>query len=561
MADNNKVDIDLDSDPDDELDLGTGNKKTPKKSSSSSAEYTSAEETSMEMALAVADIHNAVHQFMKGDYSVKVSKDTLNCKIDLLKDLARLVNDTIANTGGLIKELNLGITEFASILKKVQKGETSSRVESTFDNAGIQELKKLINDILTAFEEKIEENNKNSMELALGLSENFAALNEISKGNYKIKAPEKSENELLGKLGELINRTSLEISQKITEVENLKKKEEEKRKILQSSVNNILTKVNLISEGNLNVKVESQNTDDDIIVELGKGINKMVGNLKTLINQLKSTVSEITSSSSEIASTNEEIILKANEEIKLASEASTTVTELTASIIQVAENAKKVYQTAESNQGSVKEGYEYLGKTIEKVRMTNDVVDNTATNLEKLKDSAEQIHEILKIINKISEKIDLLALNAAIEASSVGEGGKRFKVVAEEMRRLADNSISSSQQIGDVLTNIQKDISDGVNMMNSNAQEVRGIMDEINKTGDLIKNIVNVFDETSNLMKEVSLSTDQQAKASAMFSNVIKKVDISANETVRGIKNSKIAIERFIEVSDNLKELSEKFKV
>ncbi|MBU1077173.1 MAG: hypothetical protein KKH98_07770 [Spirochaetes bacterium] len=561
MVDNNKVDIDLDSDPDDELDLGTGNKKTPKKSSSSSAEYTSAEETSMEMALAVADIHNAVHQFMKGDYSVKVSKDTLNCKIDLLKDLARLVNDTIANTGGLIKELNLGITEFASILKKVQKGETSSRVESTFDNAGIQELKKLINDILTAFEEKIEENNKNSMELALGLSENFAALNEISKGNYKIKAPEKSENELLGKLGELINRTSLEISQKITEVENLKKKEEEKRKILQSSVNNILTKVNLISEGNLNVKVESQNTDDDIIVELGKGINKMVGNLKTLINQLKSTVSEITSSSSEIASTNEEIILKANEEIKLASEASTTVTELTASIIQVAENAKKVYQTAESNQGSVKEGYEYLGKTIEKVRMTNDVVDNTATNLEKLKDSAEQIHEILKIINKISEKIDLLALNAAIEASSVGEGGKRFKVVAEEMRRLADNSISSSQQIGDVLTNIQKDISDGVNMMNSNAQEVRGIMEEINKTGDLIKNIVNVFDETSNLMKEVSLSTDQQAKASAMFSNVIKKVDISANETVRGIKNSKIAIERFIEVSDNLKELSEKFKV
>ena len=76
-----------------------------------------------------------------------------------------------------------------------------------------------------------------------------------------------------------------------------------------------------------------------------------------------------------------------------------------------------------------------------------------------------------------------------------------------------------------------------------------------------MQGVVKIFDDTSGLMKEVSLATNQQAKATVMFSNLIENINVAANETVKGVENIKIATDKFIDISYNLNEISDKFIV
>ncbi len=330
-------------------------------------------------------------------------------------------------------------------------------------------------------------------------------------------------------------------------------------KVIVKPLNKLMKHISIVAKGELDVEVKSEYSDE--IGTLTNSFNDMRINLRDIIKQLKKVVSEITSYSTEMASTNEQIVIKANEEIKITSEASTSVTELTASIQQVANNAGDVNKKADKSLTSIKDGYRFIDNTIKKMTNTKKVADETLQTLVQLKSRAREIQEILAIINKISEKIDLLALNAAIEASGVGEAGKRFRIVADEMRKLADDSMKSAKQIEGVLTGIGEGIESTDKMVNENVKEVKEIMTELNKSGALMQGVVKIFDDTSGLMKEVSLATNQQAKATVMFSNLIENINVAANETVKGVENIKIATDKFIDISYNLNEISDKFIV
>lgn len=314
-----------------------------------------------------------------------------------------------------------------------------------------------------------------------------------------------------------------------------------------------------LSEGNFDINV-SENFKDELLIQLARVIKATVENLKRLIFRLKASVNDITSTSTEIAASNEQIILKAKNEIKITSEASTSVTELTASIEEVAGNSQQVYNNSTETSKVIKNGYKNVESIVTKANKTNELVLQAAERLAYLQERAQDIEDILKTINRISEKIDLLALNAAIEASSVGESGRRFRVVANEMRKLADDSMKSSAGIETVLMSIRNGIESGVKMVNDSVEKVTDIMTEVNNTGQIMKNVVASGEESANLMKQVSLATSQQAHATDMFASIIKEINIAAQETLSGIENSKVAIDKMLEISDNLKTAAEKFK-
>lgn len=317
--------------------------------------------------------------------------------------------------------------------------------------------------------------------------------------------------------------------------------------------------VSKVTEGNYDVKIDIAQNDE--IGQLGKGLNMMTENLKILVGHIKKSSSEIFTSSTEIQSANTE--MKSNIEMtrKQVANVTTSTTELTASIMQVAGNAKKVSEMAEKTKISIEETFKQTEQASLKIIEAQNKMKEAVSMILELKEYAKNINEIIEAITDISEKSDLLALNAAIEASGAGETGKRFRVVADEMRRLADSSLSSSKKISEILTNIHRGIEAVVEEGSYVSKSIEESANLINMIKLVFDNITKVFLETADKMKEVAFATEQEAKTTELLSESMQEIDKAAEQNVIGIEQSVVAVNNFLALANELNELIAQFKV
>jgi len=172
----------------------------------------------------------------------------------------------------------------------------------------------------------------------------------------------------------------------------------------------------------------------------------------------------------------------------------------------------------------------------------------------------EMISNIFQTIKKIADKSDLLALNAAIEAAGIGNIGRRFRVVADEMRRFANTTIEFSQQIESVLSNLISEINSGIQLMDLTVDKITKMIEEIEKIGNTMPEIVETFNNTVQLMKEVSVSIKQQLDGITKMEEMIHLVNTAAKDTSAGISNTKYVMDRLLKISDELNKLVQNFQ-
>jgi len=456
------------------------------------------------------------------EYKINLEKNKLEKQIDIIKK--SLINNVLIIIGIFIIFSVFGLFISNKLVRKIveYEGELKNR------------------------EEEISET---SMELALGLSEVFNVLQEFRKGNYDIRINEDSKIEILSQLAKTLNIIIDETGAMINELSEVALSVSENFEVLRQ-----------ISLGNFTVKANEESRVE-IIVSLAKVINEMIEKLKILIENIKTSSSQISSSATEVSSANTE--MKSNIEMtrKRVANVTTSTAELTASIMQVAGNAKKVSEMTEKTKISIEETYKQTEQATSKMIEAQNKMKEAVSKILELKEYAKNINEIIEAITDISEKSDLLALNAAIEASGAGETGKRFRVVADEMRRLADSSLSSSKKINEILTNIHRGIETVVEAGGYVSKSIEEAANLINMIKLVFDNITKVFLDTADKMKEVALATEQQAKTTELLSESMQEIDKAAEQNVVGIEQSVVAVNNFLALANKLNELIPKFKV
>ena len=456
------------------------------------------------------------------EYKINLEKNKLEKQIDIIKK--SLINNVLIIIGIFIIFSVFGLFISNKLVRKIveYEGELKNR------------------------EEEISET---SMELALGLSEVFNVLQEFRKGNYDIRINEDSKIEILSQLAKTLNIIIDETGAMINELSEVALSVSENFEVLRQ-----------ISLGNFTVKANEESRVE-IIVSLAKVINEMIEKLKILIENIKTSSSQISSSATEVSSANTE--MKSNIEMtrKRVANVTTSTAELTASIMQVAGNAKKVSEMTEKTKISIEETYKQTEQAASKMIEAQNKMKEAVSKILELKEYAKNINEIIEAITDISEKSDLLALNAAIEASGAGETGKRFRVVADEMRRLADSSLSSSKKINEILTNIHRGIEAVVEEGGYVSKSIEEAANLINMIKLVFDNITKLFLDTADKMKEVALATEQQAKTTELLSESMQEIDKAAEQNVVGIEQSVVAVNNFLALANKLNELIPKFKV
>src|SRR5208337_1012155 len=182
-----------------------------------------------------------------------------------------------------------------------------------------------------------------------------------------------------------------------------------------------------------------------------------------------------------------------------------------------------------------KKGASAVESVIMKMNDINSDNLNSIREIVELGRKSKEISKVMEIINSIADQTKLIAFNAALEASSAGEAGKRFGVVAVEIRRLADSVMESTGEIESKINEIQEAINRLVIASEKGAKSIQEGMEFSNQTAGILEGIVDDAQSTTDAAKQISLSTQQQKTASNQVVTALREIVVGTEQTTDAV--------------------------
>ncbi|MGE0084077.1 MAG: methyl-accepting chemotaxis protein [Desulfococcaceae bacterium] len=297
----------------------------------------------------------------------------------------------------------------------------------------------------------------------------------------------------------------------------------------------------------LSVRVESEGKDETGL--LLESVKLMIESLREVISSIAETAGKVDHSAEKISQTMSEQAAVSIQQSAAVSEISSTMEEFSATSAQIAENANSVTQIANQTLKSTKEGVNSIEEVMRKMdRISGDNQNNTR-EITALSAKTDEITNIMGLINNIADQTRLIAFNASIEAAGAGEKGRRFGVVAAEIRRLADSVTESTDEIEARISEIREAVN---RMVIASEVSTKGILEGaelFTHTVQRLNEILNGAQSTTDAARQISLSTQQQKSAT-------DQIVVSLKDIATGAGQTSSAITHISGVSRDLKNLS-----
>ncbi|MBV6321800.1 CHASE3 domain-containing protein [Duganella violaceipulchra] len=252
---------------------------------------------------------------------------------------------------------------------------------------------------------------------------------------------------------------------------------------------------------------------------------------RSLTDRLGMAVGHVQSSSAELQAAATQQASGAREQASAMSEISTTISELGVTSRQIAESAQRVAQIAEQTAGAARSGEGTVERGQESIAGIRRQTDLVVTHMLDLGRKSQEIGAVLEIVSELAEQTNILAINATIEASGAGEAGRRFAVVAEEIRKLADRVAASTKGIRIQIDDVRGAVNTTVMATESGAKAVDLGARQFAEVALAFKQISDLVSTTTEAVREIELSTKQQATAADQVRIAVSDVAQTTQET------------------------------
>jgi methyl-accepting chemotaxis protein len=268
----------------------------------------------------------------------------------------------------------------------------------------------------------------------------------------------------------------------------------------------------------------------------------VVGTLiaRSLTAQVSGAVQHIRSSSSELQSAASQQATSTKEQATAMSEVTTTLSELLATSRQIADSARRVAEIAEQTAQASRSGDLTVAKGQESMIGIRRQVELIVNHMLELGKKSQQIGAVLEIVSELAEQTNILAINATIEAAGAGEAGRRFGVVADEIRKLADRVGGSTKEIRTLIDDVRSAVNTTVMTTETGSKAVEAGAEQFAEIATSFSRITSQIATATEAAKEIGLSTKQQATAveqvTIAFTNVsqaAKETEVSTGQTLR----------------------------
>jgi methyl-accepting chemotaxis protein len=283
--------------------------------------------------------------------------------------------------------------------------------------------------------------------------------------------------------------------------------------------------------------------------------------LNDAFQEIRSSAGYVADSAAQLSSMSEQVAVSAQRQAESTSSAAATLEELTVSINHVADNAHDASDQANQAGSLARRGNDDVGDAAQRILAVNHSVEATAGEMATLTREVQEIGNIVTVIRDVADQTNLLALNAAIEAARAGEAGRGFAVVADEVRKLAERTTVSAQEITRMVSAIQQNAGQVVGSMAQSRQSVDGVSASAGRTTEIMQQVQLSADAVLQAISNINGALTEQRGASQELAKGMETVAQMAEENSATVEELATTSGQLMGLSQTLQGVVARFRL
>jgi methyl-accepting chemotaxis protein len=322
------------------------------------------------------------------------------------------------------------------------------------------------------------------------------------------------------------------------------------REELQRVVNIYSGFISQVAAGDLTARVESNG--DEEMQKLGRNLNHMVEGLHEITLQTQQASANIAASAAEILAATTQQASSAAEQSSAITQTSTTIEEVKAIALQTAQQAAQVAEDSQTALTAARQGTASVEETVNGMNEIRRRVESIAQTILALSEQTQAIGSIITTVSELADQSNLLALNAAIEAARAGEQGKSFAVVAQHVRDLAERSKRATQQVRDILSEIQRATNAAVLVTEEGTKGVESGTQLAGQAGEIIHRIAGEVEVGAQANVQMAAAAQQQTAGMDQIGQAMGSIQQATTQTLASTRQAERAAQDLHSLAQSL---------
>ncbi|MEE5070179.1 methyl-accepting chemotaxis protein [Pseudomonas alliivorans] len=330
-------------------------------------------------------------------------------------------------------------------------------------------------------------------------------------------------------------------------------------KALRLAIDGLLEVTRRLADGDLSARVNV--TSQDEVADIGKGLNLMAEAFSGSISHMDRTSYEL----SEVAARLGNSISLAKESMNAqqaeTEQVATAINEMTASVADVAQNTEGAAQAADEANTASRTGLRVMHQAHSTIQALAEEVELSAQKVQALALHSQSIGGVIQVISTIADQTNLLALNAAIEAARAGEQGRGFAVVADEVRTLASRTQSSTEEIRNIIQQLQGATDAAVQQMQAGQQKAQACISAAGEASGSLSSISQGVERIVEMNTQIASAAVQQHAVSEDINRNVMGIRSSSGTLMQGIENNATTASELGRVASEMRSVVSRFKL
>jgi methyl-accepting chemotaxis protein len=305
----------------------------------------------------------------------------------------------------------------------------------------------------------------------------------------------------------------------------------------------LVGEVSRVSTGDLRATVQDADpSSKNEIHEIAHAFNVMAESVRGLVRGVSQTSTQVGVAAGELQGAANSAMQSSQQASQSASGIAASVEEMSVSISHVADNAIEATRISEEAKAVTGDGRAVVEKAMGELERVAGDINESAILIESLGERSKQISSVVGVIREIADQTNLLALNAAIEAARAGEQGRGFAVVADEVRKLAERTAVSTQEISTTVQAILQETSNAVQRMQSVSTNMSGSVALARDAGEALTAIDERARQTVDVVQSIAHSTREQSSTSQEIARLVENIaQMAEGSSSRAVQNTERA--------------------